>query len=139
MLFRFDPLNKVNFHNYIDYQPDLLIIVKTTDGAFLAGYSESAISPSNNADRSGLIVSLTNQLVFPLLEEKKSVTYDDYYIIFGNSEIRVKSLELSVFSNFGISNGFYNCKGMGVEAILCSPNREVEVETYEVHRVYFGE
>jgi len=58
------------------------------------------------------------------------VTYDDYYIIFGNSEIRLKSLELSVFSNFGISNGFYESKGKGVEALLCNGSREVEIETY---------
>jgi hypothetical protein len=95
-------------------------VVKTAEGAFFAGYSESAISPHINADRSGLIIGLTNQNVFYLQEEKKSVAYDAYYIIFGNSEIRLKSLERSVFSNFGIANGFYNNKGLGVEALLCN-------------------
>jgi hypothetical protein len=64
LLFRYDPHSKVNFHLYIDNHPDLLLVVKTSDGAFLAGYTESPISPSNTADRSGMIISLTNQLVF---------------------------------------------------------------------------
>lgn len=67
------------------------------------------------------------------------MSYDEYYIIFGNSEIRLKSLELTIFSNFGISNGFFLTRGFGVEALLCNPNREVPIETFELHQVYFSQ
>jgi len=37
----------------------------------------------------------------------RAITYDDFYIIFGNSELRIKAGELLIFSNFGIANGYY--------------------------------
>jgi hypothetical protein len=37
--------------------------------------------------------------------------YDGYYIIFGNSEFRLKSLDLKLFSNFGISQGTFATNG----------------------------
>lgn len=64
------------------------------------------------------------------------ITYDDYYIIFGNSEIRLKSLESKVFSNFGIANGYFENRGMGVETLLGQNKREIDLETYEVHKVF---
>ena len=45
------------------------------------------------------------------MQGKRSVTFDNYYIIFGNSEVRIKQGEFKVFSNFGINNGFYNASG----------------------------
>ena len=33
--------------------------------------------------------------------------YDEYFLIFGNSELRIKSGDLELFSNFGISNGTF--------------------------------
>ena len=47
-------------------------------------------------------------------KNSKALTYDEYYIIYGNSEIRIKSLETKVFSNFGVKNGFYDSRGHGV-------------------------
>lgn len=54
------------------------------------------------------------------LSDKKSIVYDEYYIIFGNSELRIKSQENKIFSNFGISNGFYNSNGFKVDVLLGS-------------------
>ena len=48
----------------------------------------------------------------------KSVTYDDYFMIFGNSEIRIKSQECKIFSNFGTSNGYYFAQGETVNILL---------------------
>ena len=47
-------------------------------------------------------------------KNSKAITYDEYYIIFGNSEIRIKSLETKVMSNFGLRNGYYDSQGNGV-------------------------
>jgi len=38
----------------------------------------------------------------------RGMIYDKYYLIFGNAEIRIKTGENKVYSNFGISNSFFN-------------------------------
>lgn len=38
LIFEFDPQNPTNFHKYIDGKPNLICIVKTVMGAFVAGY-----------------------------------------------------------------------------------------------------
>lgn len=42
LVYFFDPLNKVNFHKYIDKLDNLLVIVKTAKGAILAGYTQGS-------------------------------------------------------------------------------------------------
>ena len=44
----------------------------------------------------------------------RAINYDEYYIIFGNSEMRLKCNEDRVFSNFGISNSYYEVEGAKV-------------------------
>jgi len=36
------------------------------------------------------------------------MVYDQFYIIFGNAEIRIRTGEDLIFSNFGIANCHYN-------------------------------
>ena len=57
-------------------------------------------------------------MTFEILQNKRPVTYDDFFIIFGNSELRIKSLENKVFSNFGINNGYFNNRGHKVDYFL---------------------
>ena len=45
------------------------------------------------------------------VRNKKAITYDEFYIIFGNSELRIKSQENKLFSNFGLTSSFYDSKG----------------------------
>jgi hypothetical protein len=37
--------------------------------------------------------------------------YDDYYLMFGNSEIRLREGEFQVYTNFGISSSYFENKG----------------------------
>lgn len=39
LLFKFDKINKSNFHHYIDNHPNVIVIIKTITGYFLAGFS----------------------------------------------------------------------------------------------------
>ena len=48
----------------------------------------------------------------------KANFYDDYYIIFGNSELRIQSLEDKVFCNFAIVCNFFETKGKNVDILL---------------------
>jgi hypothetical protein len=36
------------------------------------------------------------------------VSYDDFFLIFGNSEIRIKTQETKIFSNFGTNSGAFS-------------------------------
>ena len=60
-----------------------------------------------------MLFHLNFKEVYLMREEKyaPAISYDDYYIIFGNSELRIKGLELKLFSNFGISKGAFDHKG----------------------------
>ena len=83
-------------------------------------------------------MSITREKVFSVLDKKRSVNYDNFFFIFGNSEIRLKHGEMKVFSNFGIANGFYTSKGSSVDDILgAGKEREVKITGFEVHRLWF--
>jgi hypothetical protein len=90
------------------------------------------------SDRDGIIFSLTQKEVFePVDPNKRVVVYDDYYLIFGNSELRVKSQECKLFSNFGINSSYFKSRGMKVDVITNSPEREVSFKSVEVHQLEF--
>lgn len=50
-------------------------------------------------------------------------------------------MENRVFSNFGISNGYYNCRGEKVTVLLGGGqhDREMDIETYEIYQVLFDD
>ena len=106
LIYKLDAINLINFHKYIDDIPNLIIIIKVTEGVYVAGYTNMPFRKKDHGD-SALILSLQNRTVFKLKQMGKAITYDDFYLIFGNSEIRIKSLEKKIFSNFGIANGYF--------------------------------
>jgi hypothetical protein len=84
-IFRFDPENKKSFHHYVDNADNIVMIIKTIAGRLIAAFSESPFRTSNDASKAGLIFSLSSFQTFHLIEGKKSVVYDDYYLLFGVS------------------------------------------------------
>jgi hypothetical protein len=69
---------------------------------------------------------------------RKAITYDEFNIIFGNSEIAIQSLKDEVYSNFGIKNGFYNCGDYKVDVMLGAGDaKEVKIKTYEIFQLNF--
>jgi len=92
LIYSFDPLNSNNIHKYVDKKAHIVLVVKLVSGFYLAAYYEGALKPKHVSDKEGLIISLTNQQYFTTVERnKKATVYDEYYIIFGNSELRLKS------------------------------------------------
>ena len=138
LIYKLDPLSKENIHKYIDEKPHLVVIVKMINGYFVAGYAEGIFKPRSPSDKSGLIMSLTNQKCYQLVQRnKKSIGYDDFFVIFGNSEIRIKSQQKKIFSNFGLSNSYYRHNGDGVSTFLGGgkSQRQMEVVGYEFHQL----
>ena len=81
------------------------------------------------------MIPLWNEKIYRVNKNFRAITYDEYYIIYGNSEVRIKSLETKVFCNFGLKNGFYESKGDGVNEFLGEPDREVDILGYEVYQL----
>lgn len=52
------------------------------------------------------------------MEGKKPVYSDEFFLIFGNSELRLRRGEWKVYSNFGIANGSYESEKGTVNDIL---------------------
>ena len=86
----------------------------------------------------GLIISLSNYKSYCLnnarnypKKDKKEMKatygmiYDKFFLIFGNSQIRIKTgeKEKKLFSNFGISASYFNSKGDKVNALFCEQQK----------------
>jgi hypothetical protein len=90
LIYKFDGINSASFHNYIDNIKNLAVIIKMKNGTYLSAFTEDSFAPQKKSEGKGLIISLTNKEVFNLQENnRKAILYDDYYLIFGNSEIRI--------------------------------------------------
>lgn len=86
LLYRYDPLNKVGVHKYIDNFPNFVMLLKLQNGWICGGFSEGSLIPKAVSDKNGLIFSLSAQQNFELkTKNKKAICYDDFFIIFGNS------------------------------------------------------
>lgn len=82
----------------------------------IAAYYPGELNEHAIMNEGGLLISITNDISYPLLEKNKGnskinyrgMTYDAYYVVFGNAEMRIRAGENKVFSNFGIQNGYFN-------------------------------
>jgi hypothetical protein len=70
---------------------------------------------------------------------KRSVTYDAYYVIFGNAEFRLKSGELNFFSNLGIVNSYFDSQKHRHETMTGESKREVLALSFEFFELIFEE
>ena len=68
---------------------------------------------------------------------KKGTNYDDFYFVLGNSELRIKTGEKTLFSNFGIANSCFRARGHKVSTLLGTSDREVEFESLEFYHIIF--
>ena len=70
----------------------------------------------------------------------KGMVYDDYYINFGNAELRLKTGKQEVFSNLGIPNGYFNARGHTAETLISlGAKREIEFEYCEYYQLILEE
>ena len=75
-------------------------------------------------------MSLTNEDGYVLLPDSldnkgnkkisRGMVYDKFYAIYGNAELRVKTGEKKVFSNFGIMNSYFDHKGRKITDFMNS-------------------
>jgi len=53
--------------------------------------------------------------------------YDEFFMIWGNAEVRIRANDKILFSNFGIAASFFNPRGKKVNDLICEEERR-EVE-----------
>lgn len=139
LLYKLDKLNQTNFHKYIDGKMNLLVVVKLANGLIVGGYSGSPIEKdtNNTSCNKGFLFSFENLTTYlPKADNQHPVaTYDDYFLVIGNSEIRIRAHEKKIYSNFGANNGIFNTGGKKVKDFLGVPTAETELETYEIYYV----
>ena len=138
LLYKFDPFNKANFHQYIDKHRHIVFIFKTIYGKIGAAYSEHCFDPSGTKKGNALLLSLWNKKVFNILKHAKGVTYDEYHMIFGNSELKIKSLETKLFCNLGSEYGYFMSRGAKVQDFTGEKSSEVDLLGYEVYSLMFS-
>ena len=101
-----------------------MLIVKLPNDYFIGGFSEGGFEPKAVSDKDGLLFSITNRLVFPLLNaNSRAIANDEYFLVFGAAEIRIKTHENKIFSNFGINQAAYNSGGHSVVDFLGTKSR----------------
>ncbi len=85
-----------------------------------------------------MLIAPHDREVFHLKENARAFTYDDYYLIIGNAELRIKAGDKKIFTNFGILNSFIDNRGQKFDLLLGQDEtREPEVVGYEMHQVIF--
>lgn len=114
LIYRFDPLNSTNFHRYFDNKENLLILVLLKNGSVLGGFTCFPYSSSHvQRPGKGLLINLNYEMCYKVRENPRLpvTSYDQYFFILGNAEIRIRSQEQRMFSNFGIANSTFDSKG----------------------------
>jgi hypothetical protein len=88
-------------------------VVHLANGTILGGFTVYPFDKQNIVRPGlGLLFNLNRKLTF-LQKSDASIPvagYDDYYIVYGNSELRIKSLELKLFSNFGLNSSTFDSR-----------------------------
>lgn len=77
----------------------------------IAGYSEEKLEKGKENSGEGFIASLSNEKAFHLKrsnQKAKITLYNDFYIIFGNAEMRIKEGASVVESNLGSTFRYFD-------------------------------
>ena len=153
LLYTFSRDKKTNFHELIDNHSNLVIVIET-EHALVAAYYSGVLEASGVMDQEALILSLDKRRVIRLNNARnypnvprdprearviRSLTYDPYYLIFGNAELRVRAGEEKVFSNLGINNSYFNSEGWRAKDLLNDSSNDVRLIDYEIYEAEFYE
>ena len=118
-------------------------MIKLKNNKLLACYSELPLIKGENNKGKGFIASLSNKEVFKLRKnnpQSKVTLYDDYFILFGNSEVKIKAHEDHIESNLGIVYRYFDSGTHKNPEVLFGVTDKVEtIDCYEVYQLKFAE
>ena len=101
----------------------------------LAAFSEAPfIKEQKLTYQKGILFSLNEKLStnYKLKNyEHLPIIYDDYFIIFGNREFRIRTLDNKIYSYFGRHDNYYDNKGeSSPEVFFGDDSNEMEMNQY---------
>lgn len=70
----------------------------------IAGFYAGALTKNGEMKEDSLLMSVTNRRMFRKKPGARGLVYDKFYYILGNAELRIRTNEKKVFSNFAIVN-----------------------------------
>jgi hypothetical protein len=125
-------------------------LVKIWNGQIIAGYSKPAFVPkANNEFQEGYMFALRNKKVFKTKREAtnrfnqtkpRPITYDEFFLIWGNSDIRIKSGTNELYSSYGTANASYEEVGNEepiIDDLFQIADRETILADYELFAIEF--
>jgi len=71
----------------------------------------------------------------PKSSNQALVSYDEFFLLFGNAEVRIKAHETKVFSNFGVNSGVFATYGKKFADFLGSVTNEIELSHFEIYEI----
>ena len=113
LLYQYDPLNKTSFHKYIDNIEDIVVLCRLNTGKVVGFYSKSGFIKDREANDQGIMFSIKGgkpPKAWKFKQNKRSVVYDDNFLIGGNSDFRISHQGNMFFSNFRINSSFVDTK-----------------------------
>ena len=118
-------------------------MAKLSNGLTIGGFSSYALAKLDKIKAEqqgygkGILLSLTHEKVCNMKKPAgyRVLTYDDYFFIFGNSEIRIKNQEKKCFSNYGISTSAFDATGFSRGDFFGTADSETSIEGYEFWQV----
>lgn len=142
MFHKYDPKNLNNFHTYVDGKDNFIVLVKLINNVVLGGFSAQPLEKGRSSYQ-GFLFNLTRQKTFQIRKTTKSsvLPYDDFYFIFGNSEMRIKPTEMKLFSNFGVNNSTFDNAGMLRQDFLGvnkPTDNDIEAVSFEFYQVFLN-
>lgn len=134
LLYKYDTRNTLNFHNFVDHKENMLIVIRLINNITVGGFSCYPLSKLDKEQAKkqgvgrGFLFNLTFDKSFQMRKDAKNLvmTYDEFFFLFGNSELRLRSQEKKFFSNFGVANstfdnaGFPRSEFLGVHDPACN-------------------
>jgi hypothetical protein len=133
--------NKINFHEYIDDQENLLLVISLENGNKVGAWTKGYFAPGQkNVD--AILFNLSTKESYELkIPDTKATTYDNYFLIFGNTEIRIKNQQYGFFSNFGISGSCFNTQGKKEDFCgnVSGDDAGDDIEFYEIYQLQLDE
>jgi hypothetical protein len=121
----------------------LVIIIKLTNGTIIGGFTVDPFLPHrvpNLNKRQGFLYSLTAGRTFQMKIDIQQpiTTYDRFFLVLGNNDIRLKAGENKLFSNFGIATSAFDNEGYPRTSFLGVQDQtinEVEINSYEIFQI----
>ena len=120
--------------------PNILILFKTITGIIIGVFSQHPLQQELNQEiKKSFLFNLNEPRFYSLNEQEKSrpFMYDNFFLVVGNSEIRVEHNKRLLYSNFGARMSFFETGGDKIEDFLGQKKNEIEFEVMEVHQIFF--